>query len=222
MIGEVGRRRCRIRPLPWMVLACFLLAAGVPCRAEADDARYSLGAVQPVTEFEVAEGVAGSTWLGFYNIDGTVPTTVVLSPVSFPEGWRVMLSTDALSSGADRATLTLEPSSPAQQPPECGASGARSVWLSGRGYVCAETAWVHVVVPSGAGGPAEAMVVVRAVATWAGQGAFQQERDFVYTVRVAESTAGRRDWLLPVLAGAAALAVLVVLRRCIAKSHQVD
>jgi hypothetical protein len=209
--------------MPLLALACGLLISGIPCRAQADDARYSLGAVQPVTEFEVAEGVDGSTWLGFYNIDGTVPTTVALLLVSFPESWRVTLSTDALLSGTDHATLAVEPSSPAQQPQECGEPAAKSVWLSGRGYVCAEAVWRHVLVPASGEGPAEATVVVRATATWAAQGSFQQERDFVYVVRVAEAPAGRREWLPPALAAAAAAALLAVWwRRRIAKSAIVD
>jgi hypothetical protein len=208
--------------MPLLVLACFLLAAGIPCRAQADDARYSLGAVQPVMELEVVEEVAGSTWLGFYNIDGTVPTTMALSIVSFPEGWQVTLSTDALSSGTDHATLMVEPSSPAQQPQNCGEPAAKSVWLSGRGYVCADTAWLHILVPAGGGGPTQATVAVRAVATWAAQGSFQQERDFVYAVRVAESPTGRRDWLPPALAAAAAALLGVLRRRHIAKSIIVD
>ncbi len=219
MVGAVGRRPVGLLLMPLLVLVCNLLTAGIPSQVRADDARYSLGAVQPVTELKVVQGVAGSTWLGFYNIDGTVPTTVAVALVSFPETWRVTLSTDELSSGTDHATLTVEPSSPAQQPRECGEPAAKSVWLSGRGYVCADTAWLHVLVPASGGGPVEATVVVRAVATWAGQGAFQQERDFVYTVRVAESTAGRREWLAPALAAAAAVALLVILWRRIAKSH---
>jgi len=222
MTARPALQKCAVSVRRFLVLACAMIAAGAPTVLHADDGRYSLGAIQPATDLEVVAGVPVATWLGFYNIDGTAPTTVALSIASSPKGWQVTLSTDASPAGADEVTVTLEPSSPSDQPPECAPSTTPFL-LSGRGYVCAETAWLRVLVPQGDGTPREGEVTVRAEATWPSQGAFRQERNFVFRVQVAAPARRMHPWFLPALA-AAAIALLLALmwRRHIAESHQVD
>jgi len=206
----------------FLVPACVLIAAGAPVGAYADDGRYSLGAIQQATALEVVAGVPGATWLGFYNIDGSAPTVVALSVASFPQGWRVTLSTDALPAGADEVAVTVEPSSPSDIPLEC-APATTSFLLSDRGYVCAETVWLHVLAPEGGSAFGDGEVTVRAVATWPAQSAFRQERDFEFRVQVVAPVGKTRPWLPPVLAAAAvALFLALVWRWRIAKSHEVD
>jgi len=95
-----------------------------------------------------------------------------------------------------------------------------SVHLSGRGYVCAETAWLRVLVPKGDGVAGKGEVTVRAAATWPGQGAFMQEREFVFGVRVVDSPApGLPSLPLALAAGTLALLFGLLLGRRIAKSQ---
>jgi hypothetical protein len=76
-----------------------------------------------------------------------------------------------------------------------------------------------VLVPEGDDVPDEGEVVVRAVATWPGQGVFRQEREFAFNVYVVGSSTPARSWLPPTLAaGLAALLLWLLTGRRIAKS----
>jgi len=205
-----------------IAVACAALLTLVPSDTQADDGRYSLGTIQPAVDLEVVPGVPSTTWLGFYNIDGTEPTTVVLSVATFPPAWQVTLSADASSRGAGALTLTVEPSVPTDVPQQC-APAMTSLLLSGRGYVCADTVWLHVLVPEGYGTPGKAEVTVRAMANWPGQGAFRQESEFPFQVSAAElPRAEFARFPLLLLAGVIALLLALTLRRHIAKSQKVD
>ncbi len=204
----------------FLLLAVAIAFACLPGAVRADEDRYSLGTVQAVTELDVVSGEVVTTWLGFYNIDGSVPTTLDLVVASCPDGWRVLLSRDEASPGAQRIALAVEPSSPASEPQDCPAGSGRSVWLSGRGYVCAEVAWLQIEAPAAGPGKADGLVVVHAVATWPAYGAFQQERDIGFHVRLVESVERPRSSLATLLS-ASALMVLtaLLLGQRIAKSH---
>ena len=211
--------RSTVALLP-LVFVLVLAPVTLPCSVRADDERYSLGAVQAATELDVAAGEATTTWLGFYNIDGTVPTRIELVVVSHPDGWKVTLSRDRTSDGSQQLVFTVDPSSPAAHPHDCALASTRPVWLSGRGHVCAEVAWLRIEAPAAGPGPGNGKVVVLGVATWPGHGAFRQEREFAFDVRQVESEDQPRGSVAaPLAVGTLAVLVALLLLRLLAKSH---
>jgi hypothetical protein len=206
------------------------MAAGYPAasgRILADEMRYSLGSIQGQQELHVPSGGAAFATLGFYNIDGNVPTTVELSVVDAPLAWEVRLERPGeIGDEAGAVSLTVEPSTPQDVATACADNLRESVWLAPRGYICADMVRVRIEVPGTVPAGTRGTVHIGAVAQWSelgGAGQFPQERDFLFDVEVgagasseapAEPGEGARWPLL----GVVCFGGLLLLRHVLVKS----
>lgn len=205
-------------------VVCGVSLAGTLVAAE--EGRYSLGTIQVERSLQVPAGEAGTTTIGFYNIDGNVPTTVELRVAETPSWCDITLEHAGARAGA--LTLLVEPSTPQSEMPRCDAEGRQAFLLEPRGYVCADVVGVHVEITSSMGEDDTGVVRLVALARWNSGGGLAlppQEREFLFDVVVdaGDGTAmvqpSRPDtdvWAIVV--AALVLAGAVPLYRVLAKS----
>ena len=215
-----------------VVILTLLFLLALPVEARADEVRYSLGTVQEDSELRVTSGGTVITTVGFYNIDGNVPTMVEVSVSKAPADWIVTLEQPGKASDvSDAASLLVQPSVPQASSPECPGENREVVWLPPRGYVSADVLRVRIEVPGSTRDGTRGTVYVTAVAQWQAEGTvapFPQERGFVFDVMVStEPTpqasadlspdSARRTSLL-LAGGICAGVLLLAARRVLAKS----
>jgi len=170
------------------ITAGMLWLLVVPGSVQGDGLRYSLGSIQEEIALQVEAGGVVSTSLGFYNIDGNVPTSVELSIVEAPAAWSVFMERDGQESATSGvASLVVQPSEPLAVAPGTVAEGRKAVWLAPRGYVCADVVRVIIAVPPDTPTGTSAMVRLAATAKWLRDGSvapLPQERAFTFDVVV--------------------------------------
>jgi len=223
-LGVVERAACRGLPLG---LLCVVLAGAAAPATVADELRYSLGTIQSETTLRIPPGGTADAALGFYNIDGNVPTTVDLFVVEAPR-WCTVMLTRAAEPGAERLTLLVEPSAAQTMMPKCADAGRQVFLVEPRGYVCADVVDVHAELTGSTGEDDKGVVRLVALARWESSGGIAlppQEREFLFdvvvdagdvTAAVQPSRPDTHVWALVV--SALVLAGAVLLYRSLAKS----
>ena len=233
--------RYSARPLARALQCASIVLAmcgAIPEVLHAEDASYSLGSIQEEREVRLSAGSSTFTTLGFYNIDGNVPTTVQLQVAEAPEGWFVFLErAGQVADATDELSLVVEPSVPESAATQWSGVDRESVWLPQRGWIYADVVRVRVEAPASAIEGAQGVVRVMASVSWdagGGSAPFPQEREFVFNTIVAgvEGPHGVADAStetphsvshssLLLAYGLGVLGLLLVLRRALVKTKNV-
>ncbi len=228
-----------IRIIPVILALVALTAMGSSALAQ-EPAKYNFASVQGEQNIKILPSGEGTGNMYFYNIDGNRITHVTLEVTQSPPGWQVEiqppLTEMQVEVSGEVVTITenlfIEPSEAQSQEIRSVPEGMVCIPVAGRGYALGKEARIIVRPPISEKIGTTGELTVSATAQWLGQGgavAFNQKRDFNFTVEIVPETSEYQEkvlgkvggdfgkWL-PVIIGAAvvvlgAIIMLLYIRR---------
>jgi hypothetical protein len=184
-----------------------ITALAFPAIAQ-EPAKYNFASVQGARNIQVLPGDEVNGYVYFYNIDGNRITHVTLEVSEAPDGWLVEIQPPLGETQVEvngqvvsvTENLYVEPSEAQEEETKDVPGGMVCIPVATRGYALAKEAQVIIRVPETEAIGTTGEITVSAVARWLGQGgavAFNQSRDFNFTVEVVSERTDFEEKILP-------------------------